>query len=328
VDRPPYPPGDLVVQDPQCLQGGLLDRVAHGGQGGLDHGGRRGVVEPDHGHVAWHPPPGLPQRPHRAHRHQVRGDEQPPQAWVAGEQLLSAMMAAAQRPVAGSDQIRMELVPEGAPIAIKPLAAAAGVQRPGHGPDRAVNPGGQVAHHGEGRLLVVDRHPGERVLEAERLAQHHERQPLRQQPSEQRLLLVSQREQGAVHVAQRQVVAEEVLLLLVLRGRYQQVAAGLTQLAGEDPGEQPEVGVLEQALLPVGDDEGDRAGAAAGEVSRRLVDRVAEGINRRVHRVEHGGAHVAAAIDHPGHCAARYAGQAGDVLDCRAPACLECAALT
>ena len=41
---------------------------------------------------------------------------------------------------------------------------------------------------------------------------------------QQRLLVVRQRQQRPVHVAEGQVVAEEVLFLLVLGGRHQQVA--------------------------------------------------------------------------------------------------------
>jgi hypothetical protein len=95
------------------------------------------------------------QRADGAHRHEVGGNEEPSQARVTGEQLLSALMAAAQRPVAAGHQVRAERVPESAPATLQALAAAAGVQRPGHGPDGAVNPARQVADRGEGRLLVV-----------------------------------------------------------------------------------------------------------------------------------------------------------------------------
>ena len=186
--------------------------------------------------------------------------------------LLGAEPAAAQRPVPGGHQPGAELVADRAPVALEALAATAGVHRAGHGPDGAADPAREVAHDRECGLFVVDRHPGERVLEAERLAEHDQRQVVRQQPPEQRLPLAGQGQQRPVHVPQGQVVAEEVLFLFVLGRRHQQVAAVRAQLAGEDAHEQPEVGVLEQALLVVGDDEGDGAGVAAGEVPRRLVD--------------------------------------------------------
>ena len=76
MDRRADAPVDLVVEDPEGLESGLLDRVTHGGQRRFGHGGRGRVVEADDRDVCWHPAPGRAQRPDRADGHQVRGDEQ------------------------------------------------------------------------------------------------------------------------------------------------------------------------------------------------------------------------------------------------------------
>jgi hypothetical protein len=52
---------------------------------------------------------------------------------------------------------------------------------------------------------------------------------------EQPFLVVRQRQQRSVHVADGEVVAERVLFLLVPRGGYQQVAPAMAQLPGEGP---------------------------------------------------------------------------------------------
>ena len=66
---------------------------------------------------------------------------------------------------------------------------------------------------------------------------------------QQRLALVRQGKERAVHVPGSEVVGEEVLFAVVLRGRHQQVLAPASQLLGEDPDQDAEVRVAEEVLV-------------------------------------------------------------------------------
>ena len=95
----------------------------------------------------------------------------------------------------------------------------------------------------------------------------------------------------------RQVVTEKDVLSGVFGDADQEMEAGRFKLASECFHSDPEVGILEQVLVLLRDDERDRARVALAQLASSQVDRVAEGVDR----VEHHGhlrvPHTVAAVE-------------------------------
>ena len=76
-----------------------------------------------------------------------------------------------------------------------------------------------------------------------------------------------------------------------------------------------EVGLAEDPVPGLGDDEGDGVGAARDERTGRPVGHVAEGLDGLLHRGAGGRRDLRGAVDHPRYRAAADAGEPGDLLD-------------
>ena len=219
--------------------------------------------------------------PDRPDGHEVRGDE----AARAGPELRSSSFSAPveplrSEPVPVGDQVGPELVADRAPVALEALAAAAGVHRAGPHGEVPVGPrpGRQVAHDRVRGLFVVDRHPGERVLDPSSLpgtASGRRFDSSRPTSSSRSRVRASELPSTCPGSGSRRGSSPPSSSWAFVSSRWWPFAA---QLAGEDPHEQPEVRVLEQAFLAGSEMPAGRStGAAAGGVPRRLVDQVAEG---------------------------------------------------
>ena len=177
--------------------------------------------------------------------------------------------------------------------------------------------GDQVARAVE----VVGGDVADAPLVSERHSARDHRHPGVDQGREEALATAVRRhEQRAVDVPAHDELGRAPLLVVGARHEQheRQVASG--ERVGGAAHERREVRVLEEAVLRLGEQEGDRVRSRRREVARVRVDAVAGLLDGSLDGFARGGADPVPAVQHPGDRAAGDAGLAGDVFDRRPPA--------
>ncbi len=310
----------------------LLDGLPHGGQRRVHVPCHGRVVEPDQGHVLGNVPPGFAQRQPRSGGHHVRGAEDRVHLRVAGQQFPHGTVPTLLREVALRDQgavraavavrhvRRRGALPSGRAerrvVAGQPAAGPVDVRRPGDGGDLPPSAADQVLDGELGAEEVVGVHVGQLLGMGAAAAEHRGHADFPQLVG-QRIVAVHGHQQDAVHPVRRRVLGEALASALVADEGEQELHVRVPEFGADPAQDLGEVGLGEQAVLLLRDDERDGVHASGRQCPRGTVGDVAQFRHGGLDRAAGAFADPGGAVDDPGGGSPPHARTRGDLFQGR-----------